>query len=163
MSVYSKTIGLEITTSKYNGLYVKDSAGNDITDFTHTIYDANNNAIGSAVTEALAVKTVIDFEPQYTYEFIKGSFSFSAALGSDIRCWMVAVPDVDVSNGGSIESFQCINLKYISSGATWSQEIVRGNEMAYNATYHTNKIRGIFKYSVGLQKSFVITLQLVVF
>lgn len=153
-----RLIPAEVTTAKYNGLFSQDYAGNNRTFITHKIYDSNGNEITDSQNEGNAVKSIIDFEPTYDLEIIGGECNQKTTPTTDIRIWAIAVPDVAAQYGGSKEMVGGINLKYIDATSKISIDGKASKFMAYNATYHTNKIRFIIKYDQGVQHDLMIIL-----
>jgi hypothetical protein len=129
-------------------------------DMSYTMYDVNG-AVTS--TNALAVKTVLDFEPHWNYEIIGGKIDIPSAVSGSVgnQWWLavMAVPDLPTNYGGSVDFVSKLNM-----------ETVMGNRievdgrattlLKYSATYHTNKIRFIFWHPLGGSQRFQIYIDL---
>lgn len=151
---------VEFTTSKLNSLYAKKYDGTDRTAFTYKIYDANDQEITEAQYEVNAVKTVIDFEPSFDYEIIGGQIQQKTIPTSDIRLWVVAVPDVPEAYGGSKEMVGGVNLKFIDPTDKVQADGRVSKYMQYSATYHTNKLRLIARHPAGTQHELLLLLEI---
>lgn len=151
------------TSRRSDALYAKDYTGADRSFITLKLYDHNDDEITSdglaGVNLLTAVKTVIDFEPPYDFEIIGGDLRTLTTIASDIRLWIVAVPDIAAPTG-SKEMGGGINLKYLSPGNVWSVDGRVTKYATYSATYHTNKIRMIFKYPAGTTEDLQVVIQL---
>lgn len=152
------------TARRSDSLYSKDSLGNDRTFITLKLYDNSNNEITTdgllGANLATAVKTVIDFEPPYDYEIIGGDMRTLTTISTDIRLWLIAVPDIPANMGGSKEMGGGVNLRYLAPGNVFSVDGRVTKYATYSASYHTNKIRLILKYPAGTNESLSIVIQL---
>lgn len=158
------SLPIEFDTARLSDtLYSKDSAGVDRSFITMKAYDNNNVEVTTpglaGINYASIAKTVIDFEPPYDYEIIGGDLRTLTAITSDMRLWLVAAPDIAAPNG-SKEMGGGINLKYLSPGNVWSVDGRVTKFATYNAMFHTNKIRLIFKYPAGTNESLQVIIQL---
>lgn len=144
-------------------MYSQDSTGTTRSFITQKIYDNSGTEITTpgalGANYGNAVKTVIDFEPPYDFEIIGGDLRTLNTISSDIRLWIIAVPDIAAPNG-SKEMGGGINLRYLAPGNVWSVDGRVTKFAAYSATYHTNKIRLIFKYPAGTYENLQIIIQL---
>ncbi len=154
----------EFETARLNDtLYSKDSAGADRSFITLKAYDGGGSEVTTPgildANYATIVKTVIDFEPPYDYEIIGGDLRTLTTITSDMRLWLIAAPDVPAPTG-SKEMGGGINLRYLSPGNVWSVDGRVTKYATYNATFHTSKIRLIFKYPAGTNENLAVTIQL---
>lgn len=157
------SLPVEFQTSRLSdSLYSKDASGTDRSFITLKAYDGNGDEVTTPGTlnanYANIVKTVIDFEPPYDYEVIGGDLRTLTAINSDIRLWLIAAPDV-AAPAGSKEMGGGINLRYLAPGNVWSVDGRVTKYATYNATYHTSKIRLIFKYDAGVNENIQIIIQ----
>lgn len=158
------SLPFEFETARLNDtLYSKDSAGNSRSFITLKAYDGSNVEVttpGLLNTNLATIeKTVIDFEPPYDIEIIGGDIRTLTTISSDMRLWVIAVPDIPAPTG-SKEMGGGINLKYLSPQNIWSIDGRVTKFAAYNATYHTNKIRMIIKYPPGVNESLLVVVQM---
>jgi len=128
--------------------------GTDYDDVTCKCYDANGDEITQAPYTG-AVKTVIDFEPEYYYEMIGGGVDIPTTItGGTTNQWYgscIGVPDIPAESGGSIDLINEVNLEADRDGIlTLDGRGVLG--LAYSETLHTNKIRFIFKHPAGVSE-----------
>lgn len=149
-------IPLEFTTSKLNSVFSKLPDNTNRSGITYKIYDSNDSEITNSQNEVDAVKTVIDFEPTYDYELIGGQIQQHTKPTTDIRLWVVAVPDISVSYGGSKEMVGGVNLKFIDPADKVNADGRVSKYMTYNATNHTNKMRLIIRHDAGVQHDLII-------
>ena len=140
----------EFTTSTVASLYHKNAAGTDLNECVVKYYDANDVELttqGSCDTDC--VKTVFYFEPTWNYEIIGGTLKTVSTVSENVRCWVIAVPDVPAIYGGSKVMVQGVNLKFIDPNNGIEADGRATKFMTYNATYHTNKIQLIIKHPAG--------------
>lgn len=153
-------IPIEFSTAKLNSLHAKKPDGTSRAGISYKIYDANDAEITDAQNEGNAVKTVIDFEPPHDYEIIGGYVQQKVTPTTDMRMWVVAVPDVPEAYGGSKEMVGGVNLKFIDPTDKVNADGRVAKYMAYNATYHTNKLRLIVKHDAGIQHDLLLILEM---
>lgn len=152
--------GLEFTTSDLDSTYSKDADDNDLGDISIKLYDSNGDEITTELDEPNCVKTVVDWEPSYDYELIGGMFKVKQLIVSDVRLWIIGVPDVPAQYGGNKLFASGVNLQFVGL-----EEGVRADGRAsklllYDPVYHTNKLRLILKHSAGYQVSMHMLLEL---
>jgi hypothetical protein len=152
-------VGIEAATSTLNSLYSKHFDGTTRSSLTCKYYDVSDVEITDPANQLNAVKMVLDYEPTYNYEIIGGKIQQASIPGSDLRVWVVAVPDIPSGSGGSKEMASCVNLKFIQPGDAVNADGRASKFMTYDATYHTNKLRFIFKHAAGLQHNVSILLE----
>lgn len=159
-----KALGIEFETARLsNSVYCKDSEGTDVSGITLKAYNSSLAEVTVPglldVNLATITQTVIDFEPTYDYEVIGGSLRTETSITNDIRLWIVAVPDIPAEFGGSKEMAVCINMKYLSPGNVYEVDGRVSKLLKYDAVYHTNKLRLIFKYPAGTHEKISIMLE----
>lgn len=142
---------VEFTTSKLDSVHSKKHDGNNRSNATYKIYDANDVEITAVENESNAVKTVVDYEPTHDYEIIGGQLQQHTKPATNIRLWVVGVPDVPENYGGSKEMVGGVNLKFIDPTDKVNADGRVSKYMAYSSTYHTNKLRLILKHNPGIQ------------
>lgn len=141
---------VEFETSQLSSMYSKKNTLDDYGDCTIKFYDSNGTELTTQGTcDSSCVKTVLDFEPVYDFEIIGGLSKIAATPTNDVRLWVVGVPDVSVESGGSKEMISGINLKFITANDRLIVDGRTSKRMAYNATYHTNKLRIIVRHTAG--------------
>src|SRR6185436_1975610 len=99
-----------------------------------------------------AVKTVLDWEPLYNYEIIGGSIDIPPAIvGSTPAGWLVCaigIPHIPAIYGGSVSFVYPCDLALVYTNHVVSNG--RATQyLTYSPTYHTNKMRWIFKHPSG--------------
>ena len=149
--------GLEFETSKLNSNYSKrvdnSNYGFSSMKFYKLVSESEVEIAGDDLNQtyldANCVKTIIDWEPTHDVEIIGGMLKQSTGTTEDIRLWVVGVPDVSEAYGGSKPFTTNINLKYIGIEEGVKVDGRAPKFLAYNATYHTSKIRLIFRHPAG--------------
>lgn len=144
-------------------VYSRTSDGTDRDGVTLKVYDDEDEEITEDGVDyanlAVAVKTVIDFEPEYDYEVIGGFIRSINDISSDIRLWIVAVPDIPEMYGGSKEMVGGLNLNYMKPENVFNVDGRVSKYLTYNATYHTNKLRIILKYPAGTNEKLAVHIE----
>jgi hypothetical protein len=153
-------LDIEFKTAKIGSFYSKQKDGTDRTGIGIKFYDVNETEITSSENEANCVKTVVTFEPTYDYEVIGGQLQQIDKPVTDIRVWVIAVPDVPYAYGGSREMIGGVNLKFIDPTDKIYADGRVAKLMSYSATYHTNKLEFTLKHEAGVQHDIMILLEL---
>jgi hypothetical protein len=158
-------VSAEIVTSTIGGsLYSKYVDGTNRGEFTVKCYNADDVEVTTPgllnANLATIVKTVVDFEPPYDYEVIGGYLRTLTSIDQDMRLWIIAVPDIPANYGGSKEMCCGINLRYLSPGNVYEVDGRVSKFLKYDATYHTNKVRLIFKHVAGMTENLSIVLEI---
>jgi hypothetical protein len=151
---------IEFATSKLNSVYCKKADDTSRTGITYKIYDASGTEITDSQNEGNAVKTIVDFEPTHDYEIVGGQLQQHTRPTTNIRLWVVGVPDIAENYGGSKEMVGGVNLKFIDPTDKVHADGRVSKYMSYNATYHTNKLRLILKHDAGIQHEVMMILEI---
>ena len=118
------------------------------------------NATDPSYLAANCVNTTVEWEPTHDYDIIGGEVRCSDTVTTNVRLWAVAVPDVPAVAGGSKELLAGgRNLKFISPKEAVVLDGRTTKRLPYNATYHTNKLRFIFRHDVGIAVPIAVALQ----
>ncbi len=145
----------EFTTSKLASTYSKDIDDDDLGFLTIKYYDSSDVELVAGTQAELdsdCVLTVIDWEPDYNYEIIGGTLYQSVVPSTDVRLWILAVPDLTPAQGGSIPFVEGgLNLKHMGTGPIVDLDGKTPKLMSYDATYHTNKFRFTTRHNAGAQ------------
>lgn len=152
-------IPIEITTAKLNCYTAQLVDGTTRSGITAKIYDEDDVEITTQEGEVNAVKTIIDFEPTFDYEIIGGQLQQKTKPTTTVRTWVIAVPDIAAPTG-SKEMIGGVNLEFLDPADKVNADGRVSKYMAYNATYHTNKLRFVFKHNAGVQHDVLIVLDL---
>lgn len=158
------SLPFEFETARLNDtLFAQDVTGANRSFITMKAYNASDIEVTTAgllnANYGTITKTVIDFEPPYDYEIIGGDLRTLTSITADVRLWLIAVPDIAAPTG-SKEMGGGINLKFLNPGNVFSVDGRVTKFATYNATYHTNKIRMVFKYPAGTNESLSVVIQL---
>lgn len=144
--------GIEFSTSQLDSVVSNKSDGTSFGFSTIKCYDVDGIELTTQETcNTSAVHTVIDWEPTHDYEIIGGILKQKTIPASDVRLWVVGVPDIPAIYGGSKPFVTNINLSYIGLEDGVRVDGRSPKYMAYSASYHTNKLRLIFKHVAGLE------------
>lgn len=148
---HNQVHAVEFETSKLSSLYNKDESGTDLGFATIKYYNSSDVELTAGTQSELdsnCVKTVVDWEPDHDFEIVGGALEQVSAPASDVRLYVVAVPDLTVAQGGSVPFVQGgLNLRHLSKELDIDGKAPK--LMAYDATYHTNKFRIIAKHNTG--------------
>lgn len=161
------TIPVEFATSRLqsdSSFYSKLADGTDRTGLTYKIYNGSDNEITTpglaGINYASAVKSVLDFEPAYDYEIIGGTLRTLNDITTDLRLWIIGVPDIPAGSGGSKEMAGGLNLNYLVPQNTFAVDGRVSKFLTYNASLHTNKLRVILKYPAGTMENIQVVFEL---
>lgn len=158
------SIPIEFTTSNSTGLYAKLVDGTNRSGVNIKFYNNSDQEITNYglldINLNACTKTVIEFEPPYDYEIIGGSVQQLMQPSTDVRLWVIAVPDISENNGGSKEMIGGINLKFIDPTDKVEADGRASKLMTFNATYHTNKLRLIIKHNAGVKHDLLLVLEM---
>lgn len=106
------------------------------------------------------VKTIVDWEPTFDYEIMGGFLKQISVPSSDVRLWVIGVPDVPAIYGGSKLFISSINLRYLGTEEGIRVDGRAPKYLAYNATNHTNKIRIMLRHPVGMNHKLCFTMEI---
>jgi len=109
--------------------------------------------------DAEAVKTVFDWEPAVDYEIIGGEVRIVDTMTDDIRVTVIGVPEIPAIYGGSKVMVTNINLRYFPYTPVKTDGRA-SKRLTYDATYHTSKLRFVFKHPVGAKLKLAIIFEL---
>ena len=152
-------VPIEIQTATFGSLYSKNVDGTDRAGITLKFYNGSDVEVTDPADYATIVKTVMTYEPAFDYELIGGTCSQKTKPGSDIRIWVVAVPDVPFAYGGSREMICGVNLDFIDPSDKVNADGRASKLMSYSATYHTNKMQIVLKHDGGVQHDLMIVFE----
>lgn len=152
------------TARRSTSVYSKLADGTDRGGITLKAYDAQDaevttDGIAGANWETI-VKTVIDFEPTHDYEVIGGYVRSINDITTDIRLWIIAVPDIAAGSGGSKEMVGGLNLNFMKPENVYNVDGRVTKSLTYSAQNHTNKLRFIFKYAAGTHETLSLNIEL---
>lgn len=152
--------GMEFETSKLNSLENNDATGTDMGGVTQKFYDVNDVELttqGSIDTDC--VKSQVDYEPIYDYEILGGWLSMPTTTTENIRIYAIGAPDIPANLGGSKSMICNLNARYMKENDRLRIDGRTSKRMPYDATYHTGKLRLIFKHAAGIKCEFELVLE----
>jgi hypothetical protein len=152
--------GVEFETSKIDSVYSKKVDGTNYGFSTMKFYkdasgvetEITGEDLNQAYLDANCIKTVMDWEATHDLEIIGGFLKQLSTPSDDVRLWVVGVPDVSEAYGGSKPFVVNVNLKYIGLEEGVRVDGRAPKYMTYSATYHTNKIRMMFRHAAGTKR-----------
>lgn len=151
---------IEFETAKLGSIYNKKHDGSNWNDATLKFYDDEDNELTTqGDILASGVKTVLDWEPLYDYEVVGGFLSRITTISQDVRCHIIAIPDLTEGQGGSKLMVSGINLQYIDDGDRLTVDGRTSKRLNYNATYHTNKLRIQLDHPAGSQNKLMVVFE----
>ncbi len=149
----------EFLTSKLASIVALNYDGTSKSWITIHLFDVGGVEITDPSLVGNAVRTQVDFEPPYDYELIGGEMRITPQLTSDVRFFIIAVPTIPASYGGSKVMAEGLNLKYLNPGNMFSVDGRVSKLLSYSATNHTNKLRFLFWHNAGVQENLMITVE----
>ena len=141
---------IEFKTSTLSSIYSKDESLNDYGFSTIKFYDT----MGAELTtqndiDANCVKTVVEWEPTVDYLIIAGRMFWVDTITTDVRVWVIGVPNLTYAQGGSRRFVGGVNLKFIKEKSGLTTDGRAPKRLNYNATYHTSKFKYIIRHAAG--------------
>jgi hypothetical protein len=147
------------TSSRTENLVALNYDGSTKPWITIHLFDAQGLEITDPAKYMMAIRTQVDFEPPYDYELIGGEMRINPQLTSNVRFFIVAVPDVPYAYGGSRVMAEGLNIKYLAPGNMFSVDGRVSKLLSYSATNHTNKLRFLFWHDMGVTEDLMITVE----
>lgn len=155
---------VSFTTSDQDNFDNTDWNEEDYGDIVYKMYKWVNDERVLTTTGTEAEETWIDFEPEWSYEICSGSVTIPDSLtGEEQNLWelhVIAVPDVPEIYGGSVNFIANPKLKFNTGETIGIDSSMHPAELLHSDTYHTNKLRFIFKHPAGAQSEFQIQFKL---
>lgn len=152
---------ITIQTATQDSYDNTDWQENDYGDLTYIMKDVNG---ATTTVNANAKETWIDFEPEYDYEIAGGAVFVPDTLdGNDDNAWeihVVGVPDLPAAYGGNVHLIANPRVKWVKGSWLATCSVNNPANLNYDATYHTNKIRFVFKHPVGAATEFQLRLNI---
>jgi hypothetical protein len=142
----------ELETCKLSSLVNDDITGADIGDASLKFYNSSDVELVAgtqAELDANCTATKLTWEPVYNMELIGGSARILTTPINDMYVHVRGVPDLTPAQGGSKDMVCGANLKFLLAKDDIIFDGRASKPMAYNATYHTNKMLVKFSGSVG--------------
>lgn len=151
--------GLELVSSSLTGSVDKDHNNADTGFLTVKLYDADDVQITDEAYVNTCVKTVIDWEPTFSYDIIGGDVFMHTVPSTDIRISVIGVPDIPALDGGTKVFMTGFNLKYVpSDGIHLDGKTPKST--TYTPGMHTNKIRFIMHHDAGVSQAVMVMLNI---
>ena len=143
---------VEFTTAKLDSLYNKDEMGNDLGFVALHLYDADDVEITTTENQGNAVKTIIHWEPNYTFEITGGNLFQGSPPTQDVRLWVIAVPDIPAQFGGDRDFIQGgVNLRRIMCSVIADGRVAK--KLEYVEGLKLTKFEIVLKHAAGFQHS----------
>lgn len=143
---------LEVTTGLLGGIVNEGPDGDDLGLTSIKFYNSSDVELTTQLSITLGcVKTVIDWEPDFDYEIIGGSFYQANVPATDVRMWVIAAPDIAAEYGGSVHFLHGgVNLKMIGSNQSINTDGRTSKKIKYVEGTGSTKLRTIIKHSIGV-------------
>lgn len=136
-----------ITTSTKNN--------NDKTGFvTIKLFDKDGNETNDG---SLAVKTALDFEPNFDYEIYAGGLESIDVMTSDFYVSAIIAPTIPAEQGGC--KYNIKNKLLLKPVESVFKKGIGPAELKYNAGLHTNLVRLEIDHDQGVENKFQWELQ----
>lgn len=127
---------------------------------TIKLYDSNGDEITDNANKANATRTVIQFEPTFTYEIQGGGLYQSTVPASNIVCNAVFAPLVPENYGGQFHFLSNACLMMMGTGKIIDIDGGVPKTIHYDATYHSGRFDFSFDHDAGVQHQLLIFLKL---
>jgi len=150
---------IEIETSKLSSLYYKNYDLTEIGFASIKFYDSDDVELTTQESiDASCVKTVVDYEPTNNFEIIGGKGIILEIPTTDVRVWVIGVPDIPAQYGGSVQFLRGgLNMRFHKE---FHHDGRVPKFMAYDPSLHTNKFRFVFRHEPGTKHKFQIELEI---
>ena len=148
----------EFSAGTYDSLYSKKQDGANFGFATIAFYEGSSgsetlitgdNATDQTYLTTNCTMTVMSWEPTHDYDLMSGELRFYAAVTVDARLWVLAVPDIPSSSGGSKLLLTGRNLRYVKPQDPIVLDGRTVKHLAYNSNYHLNKLRFSLRHPTG--------------
>lgn len=143
---------VEFETGVLSSLYNKDHTEADLGLATLKCYNSSGTEMTTQLNATLgAVETVIDWEPDFDYEIIGGTFYQANVPATDVRMWVIAAPDIPAAYGGSVHFLEGgINLKMIGSSQSINTDGRTSKKLIYVEGTGSTKLRLVVRHGIGV-------------
>lgn len=154
--------GLEFETSVLSSEFSKkaDNSNYGFTSMKFYKLDGSSEVeitggdLNQTFLDSNCVKTIVDWEPNHDIELIGALLKIASIPTEDIRMWAIGVPDVPEAYGGSKPFATNINIRYLGLEEGVRVDGRVSKLMVYSASYHTSKMRLIFRHPTGFKHKF---------
>lgn len=141
-----------LKTAAWGSLVSKKPDNTNHTDCTLKFFDADDVEITAEENIGNAVRTQLEWEPPNDFDIAGGLVWVLETPTQDVFAWAVAVPDIPENYGGSKVNLDGgFNMKCLTVGTPFRMDGRTPKRMFYSATYHTTKMRFVFRHAAGYQ------------
>jgi hypothetical protein len=123
-------------------------------------YDEGGNALSGVDVATRTCRTVIEWEPDWSYELLGGHFHQKTSPPGEVILNVTAIPDLPRVYGGSLVFVQSCDLNHIGPDAGLEINAHSIQRMNPDPNYHTNKLQFSVCHASGLQHDIFIGLEI---
>jgi len=154
----------EFETSKLSSFFEEEYDGSDPGFCTMTfLKDDGQGGLTACADQADAdsncIQTEVTWEPTFDIEMIGGDLRQLTTIATDMRLWIIAIPDLTPAQGGTKIFVNGVNLKFLDTSESVKVDGRASKRLPYNATYHTNKFKYIFKHDAGTKHKLMLSME----
>lgn len=146
-----KTHHVYFKTSDLDSLKERKENGTPYGYSTLKLYDANGLEITDSVNESNAVKTVIEFEPDFTYEIIGGGVYQTLVPSSPVVAYAVFAPTIPEAYGGQVHFLNEAHMEMMGIGKVIDVDGYVPKSINYDSVNHSGRFNFIFHHNAGYQ------------
>lgn len=146
-----KTHHIHFKTADLDSLKERKENGNSFSYSSLKLYDSNGDIITDGANEGNAVKTVIEFEPAFTYEIIGGGIYQKELPASSIVAYAVFAPTIPEAYGGQIHFLNEAHLNMMGTGKILDLDGYVPKKINYDSANHSGRFNFTFHHAAGLQ------------
>ena len=142
---------VDFQTSNLSSVYNADEGETDLGFASIKCFDALDNELTTQTeADASAVRTEVYWEPTHDYEIIAASIYQNSIPTTDVRMWIIGLPDIPKNLGGTVNFVHGgLNLKNLQTGQLIEIDGRTAKFMAYDAVNHTNKFKVVLRHTAG--------------
>lgn len=157
-----KTHHIYFKTSDLDSLKERKEDGTSHGYSTLKLYDINGDEITDNANEGDAVKTVIEFEPSFTYEIIGGGMYQKELPASPVVAYAVFAPTIPEAYGGQVHFLNEAHLNMMGTGKILDLDGYVPKKITHDSVNHSGRFNFTFHHAAGLQHELLMFIKIFV-
>jgi hypothetical protein len=157
-----KTHHIYFKTSDLDSLKERKEDGTSYDYSTLKLFDINGIEITDSANEGDAVKTVVEFEPPFTYEIIGGGIYQASVPASSLIVHAIFAPTIPEAYGGQIHFINEGHLEMMGTGKVVDIDGYVPKKINYDSVNHSGRFNFVFHHAAGLQHELLMFIKIFV-